>query len=142
MRSLSAGMSPIESPLIKKPDKLFLSTPYDLHTKSTHRNHTPRLRLTNTEIVAMSAQDIVSSDFIFEQKQEGTRSAPEILDSQNMKRKVSSLNWRLAYNPRCIMLGISTLLQVSAITAAYPCIPPLGEQTGNIFYVFLILRSG
>ena len=50
---------------------------------------------------------------------------------ESIKKRKANINWRLAYNPRCIMLGISTLLHVSAIMVAYPSIPPLGEQTGN-----------
>ena len=50
---------------------------------------------------------------------------------QRIKKRKAYINWRLAYNPRCIMLGISTLLHVSAIMMAYPSIPPLGEQTGS-----------
>ena len=41
-----------------------------------------------------------------------------------------SINWRLVYNPECIVFGVSMMLQVSSLLTAYQCIPLLGEQTG------------
>ena len=48
--------------------------------------------------------------------------------------KVGGFNWRLAYNPKCIILGMAIMTYSSGMAVAYYSIPPLGRDTGQMTY--------
>ena len=100
-------------PYAEKPDKELVLALHSLKTEYNVLSPYEKLKLLNAYAQNLWALKLEDSP------------------QQSIKKRKAYINWRLAYNPRCIMLGISTLLHVSAIMMAYPSIPPLGEQTGN-----------
>ena len=115
--------------------KIFSSIPQDLHTNSENHHYQRALRLNSTEILAISSQEMTASSCILKQDITTIEKGKSAEKPNNQAAsRINSFNWRLVYNPRCIMLGISTLLQVAALTTAYQCIPLLGDQTGFSLY--------
>lgn len=89
-------------------------------------DHGIALTVTRTEL-AYSLQDIASSISMFNEVDEGTeQTAPE-----ERKPKKLPFNWRLAYNPRCIMLGLAMMSFTSGLSVTYYSIPPLGKSAGK-----------
>ena len=107
----------------------FISTPTNLHKTSAHSHYrSATSNLSNIQVLAISAQDVTTAPMLFDNDNSSSNSKK---DKEKMKKK--SLNYKLAYNPRMILLGLSTLLQISGVMTAYPTIAPLGRQTGKFY---------
>ena len=122
--------------------KIFSSIPQDLHTNSENHHYQRALRLNSTEILAISSQEMTASSCILKQDITTIEKGKSAEKPNNQAAsRINSFNWRLVYNPRCIMLGISTLLQVAASMTAYQCIPFLGYQTGGSHFLISLRQT-
>ena len=75
---------------------------------------------------SVSAFNLVNDD---EEKEESNVESEQPLAKTN---KVGGFNWRLAYNPKCIILGMAIMTYSSGMAVAYYSIPPLGRDTGQM----------
>ena len=77
---------------------------------------------------SVSAFNLVNDD---EDKEESNVESEQPPAKTN---KVGGFNWRLAYNPKCIFLGLAIMAYSSGMAVAYYSIPPLGRDTGQMTY--------
>lgn len=120
-RSFSVGATTRQK-IDKSPSK-FLSSP-DIASDTSHKLHH---RHSNLQINTYSIQDIATSGVIYERRLSQT-SVAESDDEGNAPESMTI--WRLAIQPKCILLGLATLAFVSGLSVTYQCVPPLGKQSG------------
>ena len=113
--------------------KIFSSIPEHQHSQKSQL-------LTNTETLAINSREMTASKCIQKQNIAPTNGIKSTERPNKAETDINAINWKLVYNPKCIMLGISTLLQVAASMTAYQCIPFLGYQTGGSHFLTTWLK--
>lgn len=104
---------------------------------SPNEEHSPlrgsQQNLSNSQLLAISSLGGISGALFEDANAKDTPGVDEKLSSpeKEMADGQNSFNWRLAYNPLCIGLGLSLLCFNCAMSLAYQCIPPLGKQSGS-----------
>ena len=129
-RSQSAIVRPPKS---NPEQENFNSTPDNLQAVATNNNNDYVLNVTRKEL-AYSYQDISDSVSAFNlvNDYEDKEESNEDCEQPSKMAKTGGFNWRLAYHPKCIVLGLAIMTYSSGMAVAYYSIPPLGRDTGQM----------
>ena len=114
----------------------FLSLPDNIHSSHSSKSNgiSSKLRLSSSQISALSVGDVSGLDFVSE------KLVSRCDDNERSKTNniPKTIGWRLIYNPRCVLLGIALLTFSSGIHISLECVPPFGKQIGNVLLPFTV----
>ena len=123
---------------------MYLSAPHDINHLSVavrNRHHHSKNSVNESVMELASMQDISGgSGLMFPTKEvdDSTTSDEEASNAGSVKKTTTGYNWRLAIQPKCLLLGVVMLFYTCGLGVAYQCIPPLGKSTGKFQFEVII----